>query len=692
MSIRIPARRRARRPTCILATIALCGLATVAWAQATAPTPAVQAQRNAFRAAYAAAQAGNDWRSLATGLEDYPLYPYLEAAALQQDLDTATRAQVDAYLQRYPGLIPAENLRKAELRQLAQQKDWAGFRHFYQPGLGDALACYALQAQLAEGKPLDFNRDLASLWQQTSLPSACKPVLDAASAQGLLPPERVWDRIARAADAGESATVAGSAAWLTGADATAATRVAEALRSPTNLLKKAGGLDDTPRNREAASYALARLARRNGGQADTYWQSLSKQFKFDQAQRDRVLAAIALDNAKDFEPGALAGLAALPATAQTDATREWRVRLAVAGGDWKAAEVAIAALTPEQMQDDEWRYWKARVAQKLGHDAAALDGFTALARDASFYGYLSADRANLPYSICPATVPSDAAMDRQLEANPGLARAFEFFALDMLAPARREWDRAAASLSPDQLVRAAALATQRGWYDRAIFAFGKSGQLDYYALRFPLADKDRVLTASRAAGIDPAWAYAIIRAESAWNPEARSVADARGLMQLLPSTAKLVARRSDLPYDGASSLYDPAINIPLGTRYLASLATRFDGSPWLASASYNAGPGNAQRWVDARGNLDPEAFILAIPFNETRDYVTRVMSFATMYDWRLHGKALPVSTRLPAIGTPYDPVADPTRKAVVCRAPDTSTPPGLPGTPHSPASARSTSR
>jgi soluble lytic murein transglycosylase len=221
-----------------------------------------------------------------------------------------------------------------------------------------------------------------------------------------------------------------------------------------------------------------------------------------------------------------------------------------------------------------------------------------------------------------------------------------------------------------------------------VFAFGTSGDVQYYALRFPLADKDRVVASARRAGIDPAWAFAIIRAETAWQTDAQSGADARGLMQLLPGTAELVARRSGLPYDGAASLYDPAINIPLGTQYLANLAMRFNGSPWLASAAYNAGPRNAQRWVDARGNLDPEVFILTIPFNETRDYVTRVMSFATIYGWRLDGDPVPVSSRLPAIGTPYDLSADPVRKNVVCRAPA----PAVPATaPIPPASAGSAS-
>lgn len=670
--------------------VALCSLALTCVAQQPADTLTLSQQRDAFRAAYAAAQNGQAWRTLAKGIQDYPLYPYLEATALQRNIKTAGTAEIDAYLARYAGLIPAEDLRKAELRWLANQKDWTAFQRYYQPDLGDALTCDALQARLAQGQKLDFDRDLAALWQQASLPSDCAPVFTAAFAQGLLTPQRVWARIERAADAGKATTIEQSAAWLPDAEVVSAKRIAEALASPADLLKKAHAFSDTRYNREAVARALIRLARRDSSGAQTEWQALSSRFKFSDDQRNRVLAALALYNAVDFGPDALARLAALPVAAQTDATREWRVRSAVAQGDWQAAATAIAALTPEQMQRDEWRYWQARVAQKLGKDAQALDDYNTLAQQATFYGFLAADRANLPYSICPATISPNAASDQQIEAIPGFARAFEFFAVDMLPQARREWNRAFADLPPDQQKQAAALASSKGWYDRAVYAFGKSGDLDYYALRFPLADQQRVQTAARDAGINTAWAFAIIRAETAWQTDAQSGADARGLMQLLPSTAKQVARRNGLAYDGAASLYDPAINIPLGTQYLASLATRFDGSPWLATAAYNAGPGNARRWVDARGNLDPEAFILAIPFNETRDYVTRVLSFATIYGWRLHGEPIPVSSRLPAIGKPYDPVADPQRKQVVCRAPAPAPAPApatSSGTPSSPASA-----
>ncbi|HWG10013.1 MAG TPA: transglycosylase SLT domain-containing protein [Rhodanobacteraceae bacterium] len=655
-------KRKIAQPLRVLLCMALLLPCLATPAQTTDPS----SQREAFRAAYAAATAGQDWQSLARGLQDYPLYPYLEAAALQSDIAQADRAQVQAYLARYSGLIPADDLRRAELRLLAQQRDWPGFLSFYQPGLGDALDCDALQAQLAQGRALDFQRDLATLWQEASLPAACVPVLQAAAAQGLLTPERVWDRIQRAVEAKAAATIEQSAAWLPPEQRDAARRFATALRSPSALLAQASQLPDDARTRTALVVALTRYARRNSQQAQTTWQKIFARFAFDEDQRDRALNALALYGATDFSDDALAKLAALPQAAQTDATREWRVRVALANREWNAAQSALVALTPEEMQHDEWRYWTARVAEKLGHAADASDGYKALAQQATYYGFLAADRAGLSYRICPEQPVDDPAGQQRILATPGFARAFEFFALGMLQPARREWARAFTPLSPPDQRVAAGLATQRGWYDRAVFAFSNDDNLHLYEQRFPLADKDDVLNAARTAGIDPAWAFAIIRAESAWQTDAHSAADAYGLMQLLPGTAADLARQNGLPYGDAGDLYDPDINIPLGTRYLAGMALRFDGSPWLASAAYNAGPVPVQRWIDARSGLEPDAFIATIPYQETREYVARVLSFTTMYDWRLHGDALPVITRLPAIGTPYDFGNGGTRKRVTC--------------------------
>ncbi|HET9835227.1 MAG TPA: lytic murein transglycosylase, partial [Rhodanobacteraceae bacterium] len=381
----------------------------------------LQHQREAFRAAYAAASGGQDWRTLAKGLEDYPLFPYLEAAALEHDLAHADRAQIAAYLARYPDLIPAQDLRRAELTELAKQQDWNGFLSFYQPGLGNALTCDALEAKLAQGGKLDFQQDLAALWDKPSLPDECESVLDLAHAQGLLTPQRVWARIDRAAEAHAASTIEQSAAWLPDTDAAVAKRLADALRSPAAFLKGADKLADTTRTRQALTIALTRYARSDDDLAQAAWQQLSPRFDFDRAQRDRILAALALYSATDYEPGAVTQLAALPASAQTDTTREWRVRAALAQQDWNAAQAAIDALTPQQMEHDEWRYWHARIAQKLGHAQQAQAEYATLAKQAGYYAFLAADRAGLPYTICPQSLTADSAAQQRLLAVPGFA-------------------------------------------------------------------------------------------------------------------------------------------------------------------------------------------------------------------------------------------------------------------------------
>ncbi len=626
-------------------------------------------QRETFRAAWAAAQQGDPgWKTLAPGLDDYPLYPYLPAAALEHDLGNASAAQVQDYLDRYPGLIPARDLRRDYLLLLAQRSDWTTFRAFYHPGLGDTLACRDIEARWAAGARLDFERDLAALWDQPSLPAACAGALDLAAQAGLLTPARLWQRIDRAVAAGRAETLAATAKYLTGAeDRTAAARLQLALGDPQAALTQATGWADGPRARAAVVLAVRRLAIRDDDAAEAAWKRLTARFAFDSGQRDQVAAALALYRATDYENGALAALVALPDAAQTPVTREWRVRVALARENWSAVLAALDALDPDQQQQAEWQYWRARALAKLDHPAQAQAQFAALARKPTFYGFLAADWLDQPYALCPLRPGVDDVQAESALDDPGLARAFEWFALDQPTLARREWNAAWPRLDAAQRLRAADLAYRRGWYDRAIVAFSDGRALRYYDQRFPLGRRHLVLQQSRAAGIDPAWAYAIIRTESAWVSDAQSGADARGLMQLLPGTAARLAHDDGLSYGGADDLDHATTNITLGIRYLARMAARFDGSPWLASAAYNAGSQPVARWLDARGTLAPDLFIATIPYRETRGYVESVLAFSLIYDWRLHGAPLALSARMPRIGTPFAPPAGAAaRRAVLC--------------------------
>lgn len=664
-----PAARRVDRPLRLLGglVLAVCGLA----ASLSAAASGTDAERARFRQAYAAAQQGGDaWRSQATGLEGYVLFPYLEAASLEHDLRTLDRAPVDAYLARYPGMMPAADLRKDFLSELARRKDWTTFSAMYQPGLGDALTCFSLQAKLSRGEPLVFERDIAELWKKASLPNACDPVLSAAHDQALLTPERLWARIQIAADAGKGGTIAALAPWLPADDAIAAQRMAQALNDPATALRDAANWPDTPRHRQAVTLALQRMARKQSTVADGAWSSLSSHFTLSEQQRGAIENALALFHATDFDESALDRLAALPPGAQTDATREWRVRVALARQDWTAALAALDALGEAQKDDGEWRYFRALVLGRLGRQGEAKALYRSVSQEATYFGFLAADRIDTAYAICPSTMATDERREAALLAEPGLDRAFELYAVGLQKLGRREWTSALAGRDADTQRLAADLAFRKGWYDRAVFGLSSGDALRLYEQRFPLARQDGVVEQASQAGIEAPWAYAIIRAESAWMTDARSSADARGLMQLLPGTAALVAKRNGLSWAGGESLYDPSTNIVLGTRYLAQMAERYSGAPWLASAAYNAGPNKVDQWLTARGTLDPDLFVVSIPYKETREYVARVMAFAVIYDWRLNGNALAISSRMTRIGSTYAlPSPGAVRKPVTCPSP-----------------------
>jgi soluble lytic murein transglycosylase len=683
----MPCPASGRRPAAVLIrALPALGLTCLSWL-AGAAVPDRAHQRELFRSALDAASHGHgdDWKKLAIDLADYPLLPYVELAALHRDAGKAKldRATVERFIARWPDTLPARDLRQDYLRERANASDWPAFRALWQETGARDLACDDLNARLAAGETLAF-ADIEPLWNDARLASDCVPAFTWARAHGVLDEAQVWARVGEAAGNGHAGTVSTLAGLLHGSDRADAARLASVLGDPATALAKASRWPDDARAREAAALGLARLARRNTDDAETLWTRLEKHFGFSRAQKERVLHALALYRAASYAPNALARLKALPDAANDADTRAWRVRVAIAARDWNEALAALDALDDEQKTDSRWRYLRARVLVKLERKDEADAILAAVATEADYYGFLAADWIGAPYALCPDTLAGDPAIEARLEQQPDLARAFEFQALDEWPQARREWAFAMDKLDPDERRMAADLAYRRGWYDRAVFAYGADPAAhQLYAQRFPLALKSDVTRSAHAAGIDPAWAYAIIRAESAWVADAHSGADAWGLMQLLPGVGRQLARELKLSWDGPRELLDPVLNIRLGTRYLAQMAADYDGSPWLASAAYNAGKTPLARWITERGMLDPDFFIETMPYHETRDYVARVLAFSVIYDWRLDGRVVPLAARMPRIGQPYHaPTAKTPRKAVMCPAtPATAAPATAAGAP-----------
>ena len=186
--------------------------------------------------------------------------------------------------------------------------------------------------------------------------------------------------------------------------------------------------------------------------------------------------------------------------------------------------------------------------------------------------------------------------------------------------------------TPQQQLSAAKLAYDNGWYDRAIFALADAGYWDDVEMRFPMVYNKEIQKHSKAAQVDPAWAMAITRRESTFIPTAKSPVGAQGLMQIMPRTAKHIAGRNVK----AEALYNPNTNIDMGTDYLRYLLRANDNNLVFATASYNAGFSNVQRWIPKHRQMELDVWIETIPFKETREYVKAVLAYYQIYNIRMN--------------------------------------------------------
>jgi soluble lytic murein transglycosylase len=609
----------------------------------------VRAQRRAFEPLYEVAkrQPVAVWAGRARGLEAYPLFPYLEFAALQRDLSSAHAAEVRAFLLRHDGSLLADDLRKHWLEHLAQGKHWRDLLADWRPQTDLALRCAHTTARIQVGGDTSLRTDALDLWLNgRSLPPACDTVVQWLTREHALDAAHVWRRIELAYGQGQSSLITYLARTLAPSEQALAHRWVLLATNPDATLSKAATWPAQAHTRRAVALAIARLARRDATRAAQHWQRLSVPLGFTESEHGIALAGIALYKAASYEPDAARWLARVPEAAYDDGLREWRVREALARADYAAALAAVAKLSPAQQLDARWRYVRARMLELSGQPGAAQAAFAALAGEANFHGFLAAERVGAPFALCPLPAPDDAALRARVAAEPGLVRAFELRELDWRTLARREWNHTLAKLDDAARRMAVQLAHERGWLERGPYTLLKPQDQRYYELRFPLGYAEEVRAHAKRHRLEPGFVLALMRSESAFMIDARSHADARGLMQLLPSVARAVAKRERQPFHGAADLYRPTVNIALGSAHLADELARYDGRVWLATAAYNAGPAPVRRWLNERADLPNDLWVETIPYRETREYVSRVLAFAVIYDWRLDGRANSLAARL----------------------------------------------
>ncbi|MDP9035552.1 MAG: lytic transglycosylase domain-containing protein, partial [Myxococcota bacterium] len=418
----------------------------------------------------------------------------------------------------------------------------------------------------------------------------------------------------------------------------------------------------------------------------------------------RFRAALVRDDQGD-QTGALAMLASLPDIyPEGDMRGEALFRVALArfvAGDLSAARELLDRVLESGLDERGWgsagraAYFRARVAQLSSDVADAKRRYAALiAQQPLSYNMLlayarlraldeSAARSALEVSI--AGEPPGPLVMR--EHDELASRAFERFArlleVGEIDAARREAHSGgllAEGMDPEVLW------TVARFYDRAGspelgHSLARTRLAEYRAhwpagrwraaweIAFPHPWDLVVSRESESTGVPVALTWAIMREESAFNPDARSVANALGLMQLMGGTARLAAKGSQLPCD-EDALRRPEVSIALGTRVLSSLRATFATNPALAVAAYNGGPGAVRRWLLERGSDDLDLFVERIPYDETRNYIKRVLASQAAYAYLYAPGSLEELLALPSRAAAPAPWAQEPPRGSPARRPD----------------------
>ena len=606
----------------------------------------------------------------------HPLAMWVDYWDLSTRLAEVQQAEVDAFYARWNGTYVEDRLRNDWLLELGKRNDWANYSvNFPRFRMNDdrEATCYALLTEHLKGR--DIRDPARAAWMsQRETDDGCALLATTLTDARIFTSADAWRKARLAMDAGRP-RVARQAAALVSIGA--ASSVQELIDSPARFLtRRTPGADRS--SAELATLAIIRMA---SNDPDAAARALGDRW-------ERALpadlaawawAAVAKQAAMNLLPEAAdhyqhAALLAARESVELDASDDnlaWKVRAALRAnngrGRWQQVVQAIDAMSPDEQRDAAWVYWKARALLALAPDsqdgvalrAQARTLLAGIAGQMSFYGALAADALGQPIVFPPRPQPLTTA-EREAAANhPGLTRALKLIALDLRNEGVREWNYSLRGMSDRELLAAAQLACDLEVWDRCINTSERTrGEVDI-AQRFPTPFRNELVARAKETGLDPAYVYGLIRQESRFVADARSQVGASGLMQIMPATARWTAKKLGIDYH-VGLIADRGTNLRLGTGYLKLVLDAFDGSQAMAAAAYNAGPNRPRKWREGPV-LDPVVWAENIPFNETRDYVKKVLHNASLYAALLNGDPPSLKARL---GNAIGPASDASAPAV----------------------------
>lgn len=589
-------------------------------------------ERSFFLKAKQAALDGNRFKFfiLANQLRDYPLYPYLVFIDITQRLnkDEVSEKEILKFLKYYNDTVLGDRLRDTWLFYLAKKNIWLEYLKYYQESNNSELQGKYAQALLNTNQSAMAFRQLSKVWLTgKTLSEDCENLFKIWQQSGNLSSELIWKRAQLAIASGNNDLLDKLKKWSP-ADQKNDIQLWESVSQNPKLLNNPSLFQPiTSHRKEIVLDGFLRWSKLNSNDLIKLWPQLKNAYSLNNDERQQIIKAIAIALARDNNEKAVSWLNNIDPAYVDKRVREWRIRSALAQQNWVLASARLEQLPAEEKKSECWKYWEARVKKEKGDTNAGEKIFRELSTKLDYYGVLASSQLCKTYQLPNKSITENYS-SRKLFSIPAIRRAIELYSLQLVPDARREWQWAISRMDQAQLLAAANLAYQLRWYDRAIAAVAKAKDFNNVTIRFPLAYSQDILIAAKKNKIEPAWILAIARQESNFMPDAKSNVGALGLMQLMPATAKLLAKMNI----SDQQLLNSTTNIALGTQYLKELLVRYKGNLIMATAAYNLGPTRLKKWLPLYQDLPNDIWVEILPWQETRDYIKAVMLGKAVYE------------------------------------------------------------
>ena len=607
--------------------ISTVSLAEIDWL----PTPEQWADERALYQRAAAeldSGAGDRYQGMRDALTDYPLEVDLDFSVKLGQLHDMTVEEASLFMASAKGTPLASRFLVAYLRHKGQDRRWQSFL-----GVLDAapampeLQCYYYRAKLATG-----NREVAfqgaeRLWDVGfSQDDACDPLFDRWIASRGLSDNVIWSRALKAFDAKNGHLIRYVKRFASVPLQRDLDKLAAVYRRPSRV--EGDHHHGSARHADILVSGVVRLAQLSPARAYQTFRSLQEDAAFTELHVRTVTTAIVRHSLfAERSPAPPEWVNAQVAALRDDNLTLIWLRKAIGNGEWQAVLDGVEWLSSGLRGQDRWRYWSARSLDGLGERGTEML-WESLATARSFHGFMAADRLSLDYQL-NAAMPATPLPAFSAPVRLGVGRAQELMALGDWPEAKEQWRHTLNQMRQAERASLGDVALERGWPDLATDAANAGASWDRLDLRFPHSYWQIFQSVAEELQVDPYELLSLARRESGLYSRARSKVGARGLMQLMPATARSVAKARKEVYGGAGSLYDPSTNIALGATYYVNLLSRFEGNRVKALAAYNAGPSRVVRWTQKEMAVDQ--WVDSIPFGETREYVQAVLAYLVIY-------------------------------------------------------------